>query len=161
MLVITLSLFLAVLDGTVVNLALPAMAQDLHASASDAIWVVNAFQLAVLGLLLPLASLGDKIGYRRVYLVGIAVFTVASLGCALATSMPMLVGMRVLQGAGAAGLMAVNSALVRLVFPQRLLGRGTLFENHRINSCVCTSSRSVLYTGRHIQRAEYRVVEHL
>lgn len=123
-LVIMLSLFLAVLDGTVVNLALPAMARDLQASASDAIWVVNAFQLAGLGLLLPLASLGDKIGYRRVYLVGIAVFTVASLGCALAVSMPMLVGMRVLQGVGAAGLMAVSAALVRVVYPRHLLGRG-------------------------------------
>lgn len=122
--VIVLSLTMAVLDGTIVNLALPAMAQDLQASASGAIWVVNAFQLAVLGLLLPLASLGDKIGYRRVYLVGIGVFTVASLGCALATSMPMLVGMRVVQGVGAAGLMAVNAALVRLVYPQHLLGRG-------------------------------------
>lgn len=123
-LVIMLSLFLAVLDGTVVNLALPAMARDLQASASESIWVVNAFQLAALGLLLPLASLGDKIGYRRVYMVGIAVFTVASLGCALAVSMPMLVGMRMLQGVGAAGLMAVNSALVRLVYPKHLLGRG-------------------------------------
>lgn len=123
-LVIMLSLFLAVLDGTIVNLALPTMAQDLRSSPSQAIWVVNAFHLAVLGLLLPLASLGDKIGYRRVYLVGIGVFTVASLGCALATSMPMLVGMRVVQGVGAAGLMAVNAALVRLVYPQHLLGRG-------------------------------------
>ena len=123
-LVIMLSLFLAVLDGTIVHLALPAMARDLQASASEAIWVVSAFQLAALGLLLPLASLGDKIGYRRVYLVGIAVFTLSSLGCALAVSMPMLVGMRVLQGVGAAGLMAVNAALVRLVYPRHLLGRG-------------------------------------
>ena len=65
-LVIMLSLFLAVLDGTIVNLALPTMAHDLRSSPSQAIWVVNAFHLAVLGLLLPLASLGDKVGYRRV-----------------------------------------------------------------------------------------------
>ena len=133
--VIVLSLTMAVLDGTIVNLALPAMAQDLQASAAGAIWVVNAFQLAVLGLLLPLAALGDRIGYRRVYLGGIAVFTVASLGCALATSLPMLVGMRALQGMGAAGLMAVNMALVRLVFPRHLLGRGIA-----INSLVVAAS---------------------
>ena len=133
--VIVLSLTMAVLDGTIVNLALPAMAQDLQASASGAIWVVNAFQLAVLGLLLPLAALGDRIGYRKVYLGGIAVFTAASLGCALATSLPMLVGMRALQGMGAAGLMAVNMALVRLVFPRHLLGRGIA-----INSLVVAAS---------------------
>ena len=133
--VIVLSLTMAVLDGTIVNLALPAMAQDLQASAAGAIWVVNAFQLAVLGLLLPLAALGDRIGYRKVYLGGIAVFTAASLGCALATSLPMLVGMRALQGMGAAGLMAVNMALVRLVFPRHLLGRGIA-----INSLVVAAS---------------------
>ncbi len=133
--VIVLSLTMAVLDGTIVNLALPAMARDLQASASGAIWVVNAFQLAVLGLMLPLAALGDRIGYRRVYLGGIAVFTVASLGCALATSLPMLVTMRALQGTGAAGLMAVNMALVRLVFPRRLLGRGVA-----LNSLVVAAS---------------------
>jgi DHA2 family multidrug resistance protein-like MFS transporter len=75
-------------------------------------------------LLLPCAQLGERIGYRRVYLVGLAVFTVASLGCVVAPTLPLLAGARALQGLGAAGMMAVNSALVRLTYPTDRLGRG-------------------------------------
>jgi len=124
LLVIVLGLTLAVLDGTIVNLALPGIAQDLHASASQSIWVVNAYQVATLAMLLPVATLGDLVGYRRVYLVGASVFAVASLGCALATSVPTLALARAVQGLGAAGIMSVNTALVRLIFPKALLGRG-------------------------------------
>ncbi len=124
LLVIILGLTLAVLDGTIVNLALPGIAHDLQASASQSIWVVNAYQIATLALLLPLATLGDLIGYRRVYLVGVAVFAVASLGCALAYSVPTLAVARAVQGLGAAGIMSVNSALVRMIFPKAMLGRG-------------------------------------
>jgi len=124
LLVIVLGLTLAVLDGTIVNLALPGIARDLHASASRSIWVVNAYQVATLAMLLPLATLGDLVGYRRVYLVGASVFAVASLGCALATSVPTLALARAVQGLGAAGIMSVNTALVRLIFPKALLGRG-------------------------------------
>lgn len=112
------------LDGTLVNLALPTLAADLGANPSSAIWVVNAFQLAVLCVLLPLATLGDRLGYRRVYLGGTALYTVASLGCTLAPSLSWLVAMRFLQGVGAAGLMSVNLALVRSVYPRARLGRG-------------------------------------
>ncbi|MDF1484874.1 MFS transporter [Ramlibacter sp. H39-3-26] len=133
--VIMLGIAMAVLDGTIVNLALPAIGEELQASPAGAIWVVNAYQLAVLGLLLPLATLGDLVGYRRVYLWGTALFTLASLGCALAGSLPLLVAMRVLQGLGAAGLMSVNTAIVRLVFPRRLLGRGIA-----LNSMVVATS---------------------
>ncbi|HEY0200695.1 MAG TPA: MFS transporter, partial [Burkholderiaceae bacterium] len=122
--VILLGIAMAVLDGSIVNLALPTIAQELHATPATAIWVVNAYQLAVLGLLLPLATLGDLVGYRRVYLYGGVLFTLASLGCALSTSLPMLAVLRVAQGLGAAGLMSVNTAIVRQVFPARLLGRG-------------------------------------
>ncbi|MBL0920343.1 MAG: MFS transporter [Hydrogenophaga sp.] len=115
---------MAVLDSTLVNLALPTLAADFGASPSSAIWVVNAFQLAVLCVLLPLASLGDRLGYRRVYLAGTALFTLASLGCALAPSLPWLAGMRFVQGLGAAGMMSVNLALVRAAYPRQQLGRG-------------------------------------
>ena len=88
MLVIALALTLAVLDSAIANVALPTIARNLHASAASSIWVVNAYQLAITISLLPLASLGDRIGYRRIYLAGLILFTVASFGCALSTSLP-------------------------------------------------------------------------
>ena len=86
-LAIALGLTLAVLDGAIANVALPTIARDLDASPADSIWVVNAYQLAVTISLLPLASLGDIFGYRRVYQWGLVVFTLASLGCALSDSL--------------------------------------------------------------------------
>lgn len=124
MAVIILGLTMSVLDGTIVNLALPRIARDLHASAAHSIWVVNAYQIAILAFLLPCAALGDAAGYRRVYLGGLTLFTVASLGCAFATSLPMLAATRAVQGLGAAGIMSVNSAMVRLIYPKERLGRG-------------------------------------
>jgi len=124
MVVIILGIALSVLDGTIVNLALPGIARDLHASAAQAVWVVNAYQVAIVALLLPCATLGDLVGYRRVYLSGLALFTAASLGCALADSLPLLAGARAIQGLGAAGIMSVNAALVRLIYPKSMLGRG-------------------------------------
>lgn len=124
MVVIILGIALSVLDGTIVNLALPGIARDLHASAAQAVWVVNAYQVAIVALLLPCATLGDLVGYRRVYLSGLALFTAASLGCALADSLSLLAGARAIQGLGAAGIMSVNAALVRLIYPKRMLGRG-------------------------------------
>jgi DHA2 family multidrug resistance protein-like MFS transporter len=123
-LAIALGLTLAVLDGAIANVALPTIARDLDASPASSIWVVNAYQLAVTITLLPLASLGDIYGYRRVYQWGLVVFTIASLGCALSDSLPTLTIARVIQGFGAAGIMSVNGALVRFIYPRRWLGRG-------------------------------------
>jgi MFS transporter, DHA2 family, multidrug resistance protein len=136
--VVALGITLAVLDSAIANVALPAIARDLHASAAASIWVVNAYQLAVTISLLPLASLGDRIGYRRVYLGGLILFTVASLGCALATSLPTLALARVIQGFGAAGIMSVNTALVRMIYPPAHLGRGVA-----INAMVVAVSSAV------------------
>ena len=91
---------------------------------ASSIWVVNAYQLAVTISLLPLASLGDIYGYRRVYQYGLIVFTIASLGCALSDSLMTLTIARIIQGFGAAGIMSVNGALVRFIYPRRWLGRG-------------------------------------
>ena len=124
-----LGISLSVLDATIVNLALPGIAQQLHASATHAIWVVNAYQLAILALLLPLAMLGDLVGYRRVYLGGVALFTVSSLACALSPTLGVLIVSRAFQGMGAAGIMAVNAALVRAIYPYRLLGRGVAINS--------------------------------
>jgi DHA2 family multidrug resistance protein-like MFS transporter len=133
--VIILGIVMAVLDGTIVNLALPDIARELNASAAQSIWVINAYQIATLALLLPLATLGDIVGYRRVYLVGMAVFAAASVACSLADSLGTLALARVVQGLGAAGIMSVNAALVRLIYPAHLLGRGIA-----INSMVVATA---------------------
>jgi len=124
MLAIGLAIAMAVLDSAIANVALPTIARDLEATPADSVWVVNAYQLVITMLLLPLASLGEIVGYRRIYRVGLAVFTIASLGCALSHSLGMLTLARVLQGVGAAGVMSVNAALVRFIYPRRMLGRG-------------------------------------
>ncbi|WP_246795690.1 MFS transporter [Burkholderia perseverans] len=121
---VAFGVLLAVLDGAIANVALPTIAHDLQASDAASIWIVNAYQLAVTISLLPLAALGDRIGYRRVYVAGLMLFTVSSLGCSLAGSLVSLATMRVIQGFGAAGIMSVNTALVRTIYPARLLGRG-------------------------------------
>jgi DHA2 family multidrug resistance protein-like MFS transporter len=123
-LTIALGLTLAVLNGAIANVALPAIARDLHTDPSTSIWVVNAFQLAVTVSLLPLASLGEIYGYRKVYRWGLVVFTIASVFCALSSTLPVLIVARVAQGVGAAGIMSVNGALIRFIYPRRLLGRG-------------------------------------
>lgn len=117
-------LFLSVIDGTICNVALPAIADQLDVPSSDSIWVVNAFQLVIMMLLLPFSSLGELWGYKQVYMRGIVVFTIGSLFCALSGSLPMLVISRVVQGLGAAMIMSVNTSIVKLIYPRRRLGEG-------------------------------------
>src|SRR5580698_5280045 len=120
---IALAITMSVLDSTIVNVALPSMAHDFGASDAASIWVINSYQVAILIALLPLASLGEIVGYRRISQWGLAIFTGASLACALAPTLGILSITRVVQGLGAAGIMRVNSALVRFTYPQRMLGR--------------------------------------
>ncbi|QQS15215.1 MAG: MFS transporter [Rhodospirillales bacterium] len=115
---------MSVLNTAIANVALPAMARDLGVDAATAIWIVTAYQIAVTVALLPLSALGDILGYARVYKVGLAIFTAASLACALVDSLPLLIVARVAQGLGAAGIMSVNAALVRFTYPRAMLGRG-------------------------------------
>ncbi|MGZ3376591.1 MAG: MFS transporter [Phenylobacterium sp.] len=121
---IWLAMTMSVLDGAIANVALPTIARELHASAASSIWVVNAYQLAITVTLLPLAALGDRLGYRRVYMAGLAVFTLGSFGCALSHTLTALTAARVLQGLGAGGIMSINAALVRFTYPKKFLGRG-------------------------------------
>jgi DHA2 family multidrug resistance protein-like MFS transporter len=123
-LTVALGLTLAVLDGGIANVALPTIAREVNTSPANSIWVVNAYQLAVTISLLPLSSLGEIYGYRRIYQYGLVLFTIASLACAMSSSFTTLVFARVLQGFGAAGLMSVNSALIRFIYPRRWIGRG-------------------------------------
>jgi MFS transporter, DHA2 family, multidrug resistance protein len=118
------ALALASLDTAIANIALPAIAADLHVSPADVVWVVNVYQIALVATILPLGALGEIVGHQRIYIGGLLLFTVASLGCACAWSLPSLLAARTLQGLGAAGLMAVNAALVRFVYPTHMLGRG-------------------------------------
>jgi MFS transporter, DHA2 family, multidrug resistance protein len=120
---IALAITMSVLDSTIVNVALPTIARDFRATSAASIWVINAYQLAILLVLLPFASLGEIVGYRRVSQAGLLLFTCASVGCAFAPSLLALSLARVIQGLGAAGIMSVNGALVRHTYPHRNLGR--------------------------------------
>lgn len=115
---------LSVIDGAIANVALPTISQEMGVSPADSIWIVNAYQLAIMVSLLTFSALGDRIGYRKIYIGGLMLFTLASVGCALAVSFPTLVLARVLQGFGAAAVTSVNTTLIRTIYPKRQLGRG-------------------------------------
>ena len=137
-LTIALGLVMAVIDGSIANVALPTIARNLNASPAFSIWIVNGYQLAITISLLPLASLGEIIGYRRVYLAGLVLFTLASVFCALSGTLILLTIARIMQGFGAAGILSVNAALVRYTYPRALLGRGI-----GINALVVAISAAV------------------
>jgi DHA2 family multidrug resistance protein-like MFS transporter len=118
------ALAMASLDTAIANIALPAISTELRVSPADAVWVVNVYQIALVATLLPLGALGEIVGHQRIYLGGLLLFTIASLGCALAWSLDSLLVARTLQGLGASGIMSVNTALLRYIYPSRLLGRG-------------------------------------
>ena len=118
------ALAMASLDTAIANIALPAIAADLHATPADVIWVVNVYQIAMVATLLPLGALGEIVGHQRIYIGGLILFTAASVFCALAWSLETLLIARVLQGLGASGIMSVNTALVGFVYPKHMLGRG-------------------------------------
>lgn len=113
---------LVVLDAAKVAVALPTIAQSLHVTSAVSVWVVVAYQTALVMALLPCAALGDRMGHRRVFTAGVALFTVASGWCALAASMPWLVAARFLQGLGGAAVMSLSVALLREVVPHERFG---------------------------------------
>ncbi len=115
---------LSVIDGTIANVALPTIGQELGISSADSIWIVNAYQLAIMVSLLSFSALGDVVGYRKIYIGGVMLFTVASVGCALSGSLQTLVLARVMQGFGAAAITSVNTTLIRFIYPKAQLGRG-------------------------------------
>jgi len=101
---IWLALTLSVLDGSIANVALPTIATDLNAPAADSVWVVNAYQLAIVISLLPMAAVGEMVGFRRVFQLGIIVFSLGSLGCTFAHSLPMLASENAAAGKSIDGL---------------------------------------------------------
>lgn len=121
---VLLAVALVTLDSTLVNTALPAIGRDLQASPAQTVWLVNAYQLAVVAGLLPFAALADRFGARRVHLAGLAAWMLAALASALAGSIPTLAAARAAQGLAAGAMMSVNIALVRTIMPADQLGRG-------------------------------------
>ncbi|WP_432175899.1 MFS transporter [Streptomyces sp. Tue6028] len=111
---VTLSLgfFMTLLDLTIVNIAIPDMGRDLDASLDEILWVVNAYTLALAVLLITAGRLGDLRGKRNLFMTGVAVFTLASLACALARDPAQLIAFRAVQGLGAALLMPQGPALL-------------------------------------------------
>lgn len=114
---------MAVFDGSMVNIALPQIARALNVSAGAAVWVANGYLLAAAMTLAVFASFASIMGFRRLFAIGLGVFTLASAGCALSSSLEMLVAMRILQGIGGAATLSIGPAILRSVFPNRLLGR--------------------------------------
>src|SRR5580704_15968959 len=122
LIVVSLGFFMTLLDLTIVNIAIPNMISRLHASLDDILWVINAYALVLAVLLITAGRLGDLLGQRRVFFVGVAVFTLASAACGLALSPGMLIAFRAVPGLGAALLMPQTLAILTMVFPAERRG---------------------------------------
>ena len=125
LIVVCVAVFMLLLDITIVNVALPDIGRSLHADFSDIQWVIDAYSLMLAAFLLTAGSLGDLLGRRTVFVVGLAVFSLASLGCGLSDSSTLLNVMRGVQGVGGAIMFAQSLALIAEAFQGR--ERGTAF----------------------------------
>jgi len=114
----SLPMFMATLDNLVMTSALPVISKDLNAGVGDLQWFVNAYTLCFATLMLPAATLGDRLGRRRVFMAGIVLFTLASMGSALSSTPAMLTAARAFQGAGAAAIMPLSLALLAATVPE-------------------------------------------
>lgn len=139
---ISLGTVLTVIDGAIATVALPTIARDLQVEGSSAVMVVTIYQLVLVMLLLPLSGLGDRIGLKRLYQLGQLVFTIATILCFFARSLPFLLVVRALQAVGAAAALSVMSALIRIIYPHSHLGRGL-----GINSVVVSISGALAPTA--------------
>ncbi len=121
---ILLGLGLSSLGSAIVNIALPNISRSFAGNDAAAVWVVNAYQLSATVCLLPVSSIVESLGLKRTYAGGLTIFALASLACAFAPTLPVLVGARLIQGAGAAGLSVAGVALVRVVYPRGMVSKG-------------------------------------
>jgi DHA2 family methylenomycin A resistance protein-like MFS transporter len=119
LLIMCAGMFLVQLDVTVVNVALPTIGAQLHAGLPTLQWVVDGYAVVLAALMLTGGAIGDALGHRRVVLSGFGIFGLASAGCALAPSGPVLVGFRIVQGLGAALLLPGTLAVITSAFPER------------------------------------------
>ncbi len=138
---ISFGIALVVIDGAIPSVALPTIARSLGVDGASAVLVVTIYQLVLVMTLLPFAALGDRIGHRRLYLLGLSVFTVATILCFFARSLPFLLVVRAVQSLGAAAALSVSSALLRAIYPASHLGRGL-----GVNSVVVSSAQAAAPT---------------
>lgn len=117
-----LGLFMAMLDGTIVNISIPAMMKDFGVGIGSISWVLDAYLLVLAVLALTVGRLADRYGRKRVYIIGVSIFTIASLLCALARDVNWLIAFRVLQGIGAAIMISVSMAIMTSSFPAEKRG---------------------------------------
>ncbi|MBC3179247.1 MFS transporter [Corynebacterium lujinxingii] len=115
--VVSLGLFMIGLDNSILYTALPALERSLGAGPSEGLWIINAYPLALSGLLLGTGTLGDRVGHRKMFLIGLVIFGAASLAAAFAPGTGELIAARALLGVGAAVMMPATLALIRLTFP--------------------------------------------
>jgi EmrB/QacA subfamily drug resistance transporter len=120
---VAFGLFMIMLDNTVVNVALPSIGRDLHVQISSLEWVVTAYALTFAALLITGGKLGDLMGRRRIFIIGIAIFTLSSLACGLATTSAFLIGARAVQGVGAALMNPASLSIITATFPPRERGQ--------------------------------------
>src|SRR3954463_14883452 len=116
--VLCAGVLMIVIDATIVNVALPSIREDLGFSQSSLAWVVNAYLIAFGGLLLLAGRMGDLLGRRRIFLIGLGIFVTASLACALAPTQGVLIAARFVQGAGGAVSSAVILGMIVTMFPE-------------------------------------------
>ena len=121
--ILALSTFMASLDSTIVNISLPAIAESFKVPMNSVSWVAMSYLLVLSGFLLVMGKLGDMKGFRRVFIVGFAVFTIGSLLCALSQSIETLIGFRFIQGIGAAALEAIGPAMIAIYLPKEIRGK--------------------------------------
>ena len=114
--IVSAALFLVVIDMTVLYTALPSLAQALHTTASEKLWILNAYSLVMAGLMPVMGALGDRLGHRRVFIFGMVTFGVASMLAAFAPTAAMLIAARALLAVGGAAMMPATIAIIRTSF---------------------------------------------
>ncbi len=132
---------LVVIDGAIATVALPTIARDLAVDSSAAVLVVTVYQLVLVMTLLPFSTFGDRIGHRRLYQYGQLIFTIATILCFFARSLPFLLVVRAVQALGASAALSVSSAMIRSIYPSAHLGRGL-----GLNSIVVSSAAALAPT---------------
>ncbi|MCO5072242.1 MAG: MFS transporter [Rhizobiaceae bacterium] len=152
-LAVVLSIVITMVDQSATNIMLPTLAQDFGSGNSNSVLIVNLYQLTLIVGLVPLARLGEKIGYRRVYLTGLAGMILCWIACSLTQNIYQLAFVRALQGLASSGIMSVHLALVRHIVPPRIFGRAVGF-----NATVVAigSTTGPLIAGLFISYASWR-----
>ena len=161
---VSFGLFMMMLDNTVVNVALPAIQRDLRIDVSELEWVVNGYALTFAVLMLTGGKLADMLGRRRIFIVGLAIFTGASLACGLATSANWLIGARIVQGVGAAFIFPTAYALVTNATNERDRPRAAVllvaeivtlwFEGRRLRAAAAPAATEPTAASEAAEQAE-------